>query len=208
MIRAAQKYKHKSKSTYRKSMLLDTVTILSIALRNPFVLAIAILSFGSILATLGTPVVALLSSCSQQRRAGRRRQEQQQRSRLVYHHGDRPRWWRSSSRVVVLACGLVMVALALFLAVRSPYWTFALEAAGWASLAYVSFESGIPKEQETEDESTADDNDSGSQATVSADAEDAFADVLCELKGRFSRTERVRLFQRLPIQHASYKRRK
>jgi hypothetical protein len=174
-------------------MLLDTVTILSIALRNPFVLAVAILSFGSILATLGTPAVAFLL-CSQ-RRGRRQEQQQQQRSTggLMYH-GNRHLRRRSSPRVVavVLACVLVMVALALLLALRSPYWTFALEAAGWASLAYVSFESGIPKVQETVDESTAD--DTGSQATVSADAEDAFEDVLFELKGRFSRTEHVRPF--------------
>jgi hypothetical protein len=82
---------------------------------------------------------------------------------------------------------LAIVALALFLA-PNPYWTFSLEAFGWAGLAYVSFEATPKGEQATAmtipSDSSTNSGDVSSQATVSAEAEDAFEDVLFELKAR------------------------
>ena len=97
--------------------------------------------------------------------------------------------------MVVAAVLVVAAALVLFVAALSSrycnYWwtTLAVEAVGWASLACFSFEAGVPKaERQGDDQSTADDAGSSddSQATVSAEAEDAFQDVLVELKGRFA----------------------
>jgi hypothetical protein len=91
---------------------------------------------------------------------------------------------------------LTILASALLLAPRygSPYWTvFSVEALGWATLAYVSFEPSSKAVTASADnrETNNDDNDDDStrddwvsQATVSADAEDAFEEVLLELKDR------------------------
>lgn len=69
---------------------------------------------------------------------------------------------------------------------------FSVEALGWATLAYVSFEPSSKAvatsadDRETNDDDDDDDgssrDDSVSLVTVSADAEDAFEEVLLELK--------------------------
>jgi hypothetical protein len=104
---------------------------------------------------------------------------------------------------ILLVLAIFVAALLVAPRYSSPYRTFSLEALGWASFAYVSScesQSSIPKQEEDEQEevetnhgeNSSNDDDSWSRTTVSTDAEDAFADVLLELKDRWRTTTTTR----------------
>jgi hypothetical protein len=178
--------------------------ILPMALRHPIVSALAILSFGSILLF----VADIMGSISAWWQRGRPLETP------VLPQVAR---WISTALLLlaamVVAAVLVVAAFVLFVALSSRYYycwwtTLAVEAVGWASLAYFSYEAGISKaerpgaERQGDDQSTTDDagNSDDSQATVSAEAEDAFQDVLLELKGRFAvRSVHAELYPRLRV---------
>jgi type VI protein secretion system component VasK len=189
-------------------MFLDCTMILLMAMRHPIVSALAILSFGSILLFVADIIGSItawlrrrmpqLSRCWRSHDCLEQLQQQPDALRQNHHH-HRPTVLVATvlplvARLTMVLAAAVMVVAALVLAVavssRYYYWwtTLVIEAVGWASLAYFSYEAGVPKpERQGDDQSTAEDAGSSddSQATVSAEAEDAFQDVLVELKGRF-----------------------